>query len=106
MRIPENALIPQSKLADYLLVYRPKNDKSQFLAQAGFTQDDPTELARAIRDLVSENDGIADRRNEYGAFYRVEGDLHGPKGSLKVITVWLRRDVDGEYWFVTLKPAR
>lgn len=34
MKIPENAIIP-AKLTRYLLVVRPRNDKSKFLAQAG-----------------------------------------------------------------------
>jgi hypothetical protein len=106
MRIPENALIPPEKLTDYLLIYRRKSDKSRFLAQAGFAHNNPAKLARAIRSLIAEHDAIADRDNEYGTFYRVEGELHGPKGSLEVITVWLRREVDDQYWFVTLKPAR
>ena len=106
MRIPENAIIPESKLTEYLLVYRRKSDKSQFLAQAGFTQDDPNELALAIRDLIAENEAVIDRHNEYGTFYRVEGDLHGPSGVLAVVTVWIRRAIDDEYWFVTLKPMR
>lgn len=106
MKIPQSAVIPSAKLTDYLLAYRRKSDKSQFLAQAGFTLDDPATLARAIRRLIAEYDGMVDRRNEYGAFYRVEGILRGPRGDLEVITVWLRREVDGSYWFVTLKPAR
>jgi hypothetical protein len=106
MKIPQNAVIPATKLTDYLLAFRRKSDKSQFLAQAGFTPDDPAILARAIRGLIAEHDGMVDRRNEYGVFYRVEGILRGPQGDLEVITVWLRREVDGKYWFVTLKPAR
>jgi hypothetical protein len=106
MKIPQSAIIPATKLTDYLLAYRRKSDKSQFLAQAGFTLDDPAALAGAIRGLIAEHDGTVDRRNEYGVFYRVEGILRGPQGDLEVITVWLRREVDGKYWFITLKPAR
>lgn len=106
MKIPQSAAISQAKLTDYLLAYRRKSDKSQFLAQAGFKLDDPAALAKAIRRLIADHDGLVDRRNEYGVFYRVAGVLHGPRGDLEVITVWLQREVDGEYWFVTLKPAR
>lgn len=106
MRIPDNAVIVRAKITEYLLVYRRKSDKSQFLAQAGFRRDDPDELMKAFRRLIAEYDAIEDRRNEYGIFYRVEGDLYGPVGVLKVVTVWLHREIDSKYWFVTLKPAR
>jgi hypothetical protein len=36
MKIPADAIIVESKLTKYLLVFKPRNDKSQFLAQAGF----------------------------------------------------------------------
>ena len=44
MRIPSDASIPREKLTHYLLVHRAKNDKSQFLARAGFTQANPDAL--------------------------------------------------------------
>jgi len=37
MRVPTSAVIPHAKLTQYLLAYRRKSDKSQFLAQAGFS---------------------------------------------------------------------
>ena len=36
MKIPEDAIIPMEKLTAYLLLPRPGDDKSKFLAQAGF----------------------------------------------------------------------
>lgn len=106
MRIPENAIISSSKLTEYLLTFRRKSDKSQFLAKAGFEHSDPGELEKALRRLIAECVAVEDRRNEYGVFYRVEGDLYGPTGSIKVVAVWLQREFDGAFWFVTLKPAR
>ena len=38
MRIPDDAIIPEEKLTRYLLVPHPSDDKSKFLAQAGFGQ--------------------------------------------------------------------
>ena len=38
MRIPSDASIPREKLTHYLLEHRAKNDKSHYLAGAGFTQ--------------------------------------------------------------------
>ncbi|MCA9995617.1 MAG: hypothetical protein KDE56_07720 [Anaerolineales bacterium] len=106
MKIPDNALIPREKLTLYLLKRQVKNDKSGFLAQAGFTIANPDMLEKAIRQLISENEAVLDRQNEYGAFYRVQGTLHGPKGVLATVTVWIQQTNDELYRFVTLKPAR
>jgi hypothetical protein len=106
MKIPVNAVISHAKLTEYLLAYRQKSDKSQFLAKAGFTQANPAELAQAIRHLIAEHEAIVDRRNEYGVFYRVEGELNGPDGALVVVTVWIQQEIDGVFRFVTLKPVR
>ncbi len=106
MQIPQDAAIPPAKLSEYLLVFRRKSDKSRFLAQAGFTQDNPDALAEAIRSLIARHDAVIDRQDEYGTFYRVQGDLDGPDGSLEVITIWIQREIDSAYWFVTLKPVR
>ena len=106
MRIPVDAIIPAEKLINYLLFSRQKNDKSGFLAQVGFTAKNPDDLETAIRILIAENGAIADRHNEYGTFFRVEGELRGPYGILSVVTVWILRTIDGQYRFVTLKPRR
>jgi hypothetical protein len=106
MKIPVDAIIAREKLTQYLLVPRQKNDKSGFLAQVGFTLQNPEALEEAIRALIAENEAVTDRDNEYGIFYRVEGDLHGPYGILSVVTVWILRTNDNRYRFITLKPAR
>ena len=106
MKIPADAIIPAEKLTHYLLVPRQRNDKSKFLAQAGFSIDNPAALEQAIRDLVATNEAVQDRQDDYGTFYQVMGELVGPSGILSVITIWIARAVDGEIRFVTLKPAR
>ncbi len=106
MRIPDDAVIPREKLVLYLLVPQRKNDKSRFLARAGFTQENPHLLEQAIRRLISENEAVPDRQNEYGIFYRVQGNLYGPAGVLSAVTVWIQLTNDNHYRFVTLKPAR
>ncbi|MBP0009937.1 MULTISPECIES: DUF6883 domain-containing protein [unclassified Roseofilum] len=108
MKIPnsEGVIIAYAKLTEYLLVYQEQNDKSKFLAQAGFTQDNPEELLLSILQLIQTYDAVEDRQNEYGTFYQVEGDLQGPTKSLAVITIWLQPAIDGKFQFVTLKPKR
>ncbi len=106
MKIPVDAVISREKLTQYLLVYRAKNDKSQFLARAGFTQANPDALEAAIRRLATRTEAVADRQDVYGVFLQATGELDGPRGTLSVITVWIVQATDGVCRFVTLKPAR
>jgi hypothetical protein len=105
VKIPEDLIIPEDKITRYLLVQKARNDKSKFLAQAGFTQENPEDLKTAIRIQAVAMEVVEDRTTEYGTFYQVEGDLIGVNGvNLYVVTIWLRRQIDGKFQFVTLKP--
>ena len=106
MRISADALIAREKLTLYLLAPRRKNDKSRFLASAGFSQADPDALEAALRRLAGEVDAVSDGEDVYGVYYRVEGGLQGPNGTLRVVTIWIRQHADGIVRFVTLKPLR
>ena len=105
MKIPADATIPDSKLTRYLLVSREQDDKSKFLAQAGFTLTNPDQLKAAIRQLADTGEATEDKSNEYGTFYRVKGQLVGINDrNLSVTTIWLRREVDSKFQFITLIP--
>ncbi|NEQ19625.1 MAG: hypothetical protein F6K28_08590 [Microcoleus sp. SIO2G3] len=57
--------------------------------------------------LAESVEAVEDGTNEYGIFYRVEGDLSGTNGvNLSVVTIWLQRQSDGKFQFVTLKPRK
>ncbi|WP_044211285.1 DUF6883 domain-containing protein [Coleofasciculus chthonoplastes] len=105
--MPDDAIIPDTKLTRYLLVKREQDDKSNFLAQAGFTRDNPDQLKSAIRYLADTVEAVEDRSNEYGTFYRVKGQLMGVNNTnLEVITVWLNRKIDNQFQFITLIPNK
>ncbi|HUT32448.1 MAG TPA: hypothetical protein VNE39_03125 [Planctomycetota bacterium] len=107
MRLPGDAIIPLEKLTRYLLVPRPRGDKSKFLARAGFTRENPRQLLDALREHVARHDAVAERSSEYGQFLVVEGELAGPNGiRLPVVSVWLRWHKDDSVHFVTLKPGK
>ena len=107
MKNPEDVVIPDDKITRYLLVQKARNDKSKFLAQAGFTSENPEALKAAIQLVAVVNEAVEDRNNEYGVFYQVVGTLVGINGvNLSVITVWLERKIDRRFQFVTLKPLR
>jgi hypothetical protein len=106
MRLIGNIIIPEAKLTRYLLVPQDQDDKSKFLARAGFTQENPEGLRQALLDLIANNDAIFDRREHHGKFYRVEGELQGINRVLLVVTIWLERADDGSFRFVTLFPKK
>jgi hypothetical protein len=107
MKIPADAIIPPQKLTRYLLVFKEVDDKSKFLAQAGFDAADAHVLEAAIRKLIQTEEATYDLTNEFGDYYRVEGNLVGPSGQLAVVTIWIvKARSDDRFRFVTLKPKR
>jgi hypothetical protein len=77
MNIPADAVIATDKLTGYLLIARPLDDKSKFLAGAGFTQSNFEILEAAIRNLATVAPAEEDGRNDYGIFWPVAGaDRH------------------------------
>ena len=107
MKIPDDAIIPDGKITHYLLVLKAKDDKSQFLAQAGFTQNNPDLLKTAIREVANNVEAIPDIQNEYGQFFLVIGEITGlGDRQLLVTTVWLQRAIDQKFQFITLKPYK
>jgi len=106
MKLPSDVIIADAKLTQYLLAEREQDDKSKFLAQAGFSQNNPDKLKAALLQLIQTQEAIADGENDYGTFYRVEGNLEGATGTLAVVTIWLQRAYDGKVQFITLKPKR
>ena len=50
--LPEDSIINSSKLTHYLLVQLPKDDKSKFLAQAGYTLENWQQLEQDLRTQV------------------------------------------------------
>ena len=93
-------------MTHYLLVQRPWDDKSRYLRTAEFELTNWRDLGNAIRRLAGAVDAIEDGSNEYGTFYRVEGMLEGPMGSVQVVCIWMKRAVNGRFYFVTLKPSK
>jgi hypothetical protein len=78
-----------------------------FELQAGFTQENPEALKLAIQTQAISTEAVEEKINEYGTFYQVEADLIGVNGTiLSVITIWLERQIDGKFQFVTLKPSK
>jgi len=107
MKLAADALITREKVTDYLLEWRPENDKSQFLALAGYAAAQPDRLVDDIRTQLLPLDAQAEEMTEYGQKYRITGTLIGPNGrTVHVETVWMLESASGVTKFITLYPAK
>jgi hypothetical protein len=107
VKLPEHALIPDDKLRRYLLLPREENDKSAFLALAGYTLATWEVLKQDLYELVKLHEVADTIISPYGIKHEIYGVLTGPNGqTLHVVTVWITLEATGETRFVTLFPDR
>ena len=107
MKLPPNAVIARAKVANYLLQWRPENDKSQFLALAGYTAEHVDRLLEDIRNQLLPLEAEFEETTEYGDKYRIAGTLTGPNGRpLRVVSIWMTETASGLTKFITLYPAK
>ena len=107
MKLPADSMISSEKITDYLLKWQPDNDKSKFLAQAGYSPDNWQRLLDDIRDQILPKEAELMRKTPYGDLFRIRGKLQGPDGvSLRVITVWMEEYASRQTKFITLFPDK
>lgn len=107
MKLPEGVVIPRDKLLRYLLLPRDANDKSRFLASAGYILANWQVLERDLRQLTRNHEVSDKETSPFGIKYEVRGTLVGPNGrTLDVVTVWIKLGATGETRLVTLFPDR
>ena len=107
MKLPENTIIMSEKITDYLLKWQPDNDKSKFLARAGYSEENWQQLLEDIRNQILPVECELVRRTAYGDLFRIRAKLLGPNGvSLSVITIWMMEDASRQTKFITLYPDK
>ena len=107
MKLPEDTAIARTKLHQYLLRHREEDDKSGFLALAGYTLDTADRLMHDIRTQLLPLDAEFFDWTEYGPKYRIRGTLTGPNGRvLRIVSNWMKEDATEETKFVTLFPDK
>ena len=105
MRLPPNSIIATRKLTEYLLTFRTRNDKSLWLAKAGYTISNWEQLEQDLRQQVLTQNAELDETNQYGMVYRIITQLVGPNGQyLQVVTIWMIEHETGQTKFITLYP--
>ena len=107
MKLPADTIIASAKITQYLLVQRKRNDKSTWLAQAGYSLDNWQTLANDLRRQILPLEAMLTDKSVYGQMYEIKGQLTGPNGKiLAVHTVWMTEAATGETKFITLYPAK
>jgi hypothetical protein len=107
MKLPSDAIVARSKVVKYLLEWRPENDKSRFLSQAGYAASQPDRLEEDIRRQLLPLEAELEETTEYGEKYRICGSLTGPNGRiLEVVSIWMIERATGITKFITLYPRK
>lgn len=107
MKLPEDAIIAAAKLNQYLLVPKRRNDKSQWLARAGYTLENWPKLEQDLREQLLPLEAVLTETTAYGQLYEIVGELRGPNGRvIAVRTVWMDEAATGQVKFITLFPDR
>lgn len=103
--LPQDTVIAEEKLTKYLLVPLPKDDKSKFLAQAGYTLDNWQQLKQDLRVQVLSQPAELIETNRYGRKYAIRACLRGVNGiELNILTIWMLTNDTTR--FVTLVPDK
>lgn len=107
MRLPENTLIMPDKLTRYLLIVKKRNDKSQWLAKAGYTIENWQILREDLKKQILSMNAIPIEKTEYGQLYEINGKIIGPNGvKLSVCSVWMIESETGISKFITMYPNK
>lgn len=103
--LPQDTVIAEEKLTKYLLVPLPKDDKSKFLTQAGYTLDNWQQLKQDLRVQVLSQPAELIETNRYGRKYAIRACLRGVNGiELNILTIWMLTNDTTR--FVTLVPDK
>ena len=108
MKLPLDAVIAPTKLTKYLLIWRDADDKSKFLGQAGYGQENWQQLAADLRNQILPLEAMpSDEPNRFGDVYEIRGILRGANGvNLAVVTIWMIEYETQQTKFITLYPDK
>ncbi|MFQ5713443.1 MAG: DUF6883 domain-containing protein [Candidatus Scalinduaceae bacterium] len=107
MKLPENTSISPEKLTQYLLTLRKRNDKSLWLAKAGYTIENWRSLEEDLRTQILTLDAELTENTKYGKLYEIRGKLTGPNGkTLSICTIWMTETMTGVTKLITIYPGK
>jgi hypothetical protein len=107
MKLPAAAVIPADKITKYLLVRRPRGDKSAWLNSAGYKLENAAALAADLRTQLLSLDAQPAGSDKFGDYFETRGSLRGPAGKvLQARAIWMTEHLSGETRLITLIPEK
>ena len=107
MKLNQNAEISDEKLTKYLLAPKKRNDKSKWLAQAGYVRENWSILKDHLRRQVLSRNARLVEDTTYGRMYEIRANLRGPNDKvLPVCTIWMVDQATDTARFITMYPDR
>ncbi|MDA3938812.1 MAG: hypothetical protein PF693_05830 [Spirochaetia bacterium] len=107
MKLTDKVIIPKEKFTKYLLVFKKRNDKSQWLAKAGYKAGNWKILENDLKKQILRNDASYIEDTPYGQLYEIRGNLLGPNNnSIAICTIWLIESETGNTKFITMYPDK
>jgi hypothetical protein len=107
MKLPSRLVIQNEKLTKYLLVYQAKDDKSQYLAEYGYTLQNWQILKQDILKAVEQVEVDEVTSTDWGIRYKIKTHWDSiNRKQLKVITVWQQDEGSDTPKFITLYPNK
>jgi hypothetical protein len=102
----EHVRLDEQKIRGYLLsaTHPVGRFKAKVFAALGF---DATNMAAFVAELrrIAATGEVSDVEDiEYGRKYTIPGELNGPTGTAKVLTVWIQETGQEEVRLVTVRP--
>lgn len=109
MKLPfgDQAIVPESKLVDYLLseTHPEGQSKAVFFRRFGFAADEPETLRRALLYLASTAE-MTETFFAFGTKYVGVGEVIAPNGArVRLTTVWVISEAGPPPILVTAYPA-
>jgi hypothetical protein len=110
MKLPnsENVQIDERKVRGYLLSrsHPIGRFKARVFATLGFDESSAPEFVAELRRIAAGGEVDREEDFEFGRKYTVLGEMNGPAGSARVLTVWFRPRGEADVRLITVVPRR
>ncbi len=107
MKLSKQAIIAQEKITNYLLTEKKKNDKSKWLARAGYTLENWQVLENDLRNQILTLEARPKEMTNYGQLLEIKGELLGPTNiKIAVTTIWIIEHRTEKTKFITMYPNK
>lgn len=103
---PGDVLIDARKVRGYLLsdTHPVGRFKARVFAAVGFDDTKAQAFIAELRRIAVTGEVAEVEDMEFGRKYTVPGELHGPAGSLQILTVWIQESGQAAVRLVTVRP--